>query len=180
MEDRERLPVVDNIHNSMQVRRLHQIPKSEDWFYNRRQHHRSNLFKYCPPLLSASTTSMKKYTLHQEGWGQRSACSSTTSRTTSFVIWTTRVEIWTIREVCRVRLVPTLHWNMKGLTVHCYLDVLLLIFHDIIKANDLYLLLLFMPLLLFSICQAWAGFLVISLPNNNLTISRPEHSVKTQ
>ncbi|XP_029705880.1 afadin [Takifugu rubripes] len=75
LEDRERLPVVDNIHNSMQ-----------------RIGHFSEI---C--------------TLHQEGSGQRSACSSTTSRTTSSGTWTARGEIWTIREVCRGSEGPD-HW----------------------------------------------------------------------
>lgn len=50
----------------------------------------------CSLLFSALTTPRRSCTPHQEFWGQMSACSSTTSRTTG--TWTTNTEILTTRE----------------------------------------------------------------------------------
>lgn len=42
LEDRERLPVVDNLHNSMQVEQLRRI---QDWLFNPGPRHRGQLFQ---------------------------------------------------------------------------------------------------------------------------------------
>lgn len=109
MEDRERLPVVDNVHNSMQV----QETELSHWALSFCRVSPLSTSMFCCLLPSGSTTPRKTCTQQEEDWGQRISCSSTISRTTSTENWSTNTAIWTTREVCQVGRVCHLETDMR-------------------------------------------------------------------